>query len=114
MPAKIAAFLRNHVHDRAVGVALGGDAAALQRHFLDHVRVDEVPDVPARMVDRHAVELPLGARLAVIGVADVLIQLTGDIRKEPENPGVTWTIVAQFLVLVGSRSSNSPRGSSAF
>ena len=83
-PEGVASLLGNHVQYGSVGRALGRDAAGLQRRFLHHQRVGDVADVPARVIDRHAVELSLAARFAVVRETEILVQLAGDVRHTSE------------------------------
>ena len=70
---EVAALLRNDVHEHAVRVALGGDAAGLHRDLLDDRRVELVAEVAraGEVLDAHAVDLHARAGLAVEPFADL-------------------------------------------
>ena len=79
----VGAFLRDDVHDRAVGVRFGRHTAGLHDHFFDDGRVDLVARVAGAVLDAHAVEVLLRAALAVIGtrLREVAATDVGDARE---------------------------------
>ena len=76
----VAALLGNHVHHGTVGVGFGRDPTRGEHRFLRRIRVRGVADVPCRMEDAHAVEIDVGANLAVETRADIPGVAAGDLE----------------------------------
>ena len=77
---QIAAILRHHVDQHALGVAFRGDAARLQRHLRDERGVELIPRVARHVLHAHAVELRARAAFAVEAAADLRRVDAADIR----------------------------------
>ena len=61
----VAALFRHHVHDHAIGVGVGRDAARGNGHFFDRGGIELVAVVPRAVFHAHAVVRHFGPALAV-------------------------------------------------